>query len=390
MSLKKLVRITTVPISLEKLLEGQLTYMSKYFEVVAMSSDPERLAEYGKKNGVRVQAIGLTRRITPIKDIQAIYSLYRFLRKERPVIVHTHTPKAGMVGMIAARLAGVPNRLHTVAGLPVMEAKGLKRLLLGWVERLTYAMATRVYPNSFKLKKYIQDQGWASASDLKVLLNGSSNGIDTTYFDPSCISEQFRLQLRSELGILKDDHVFVFVGRLVGDKGINELVAAFEQLNITQPTTNLILVGPLEEDLDPLSPFTLERIQVNPRIHAVRYQQDVRPYLSISDALVFPSYREGFPNVVLQSAAMGLACIVSDINGCNEIITDQQNGILVPAKNAELLQQAMDAIITDQILMEGLKAAARPSVKDRFERVVFWEALLGEYQSILESNEQHT
>ena len=371
--------------SLGKLLEGQLTYMSGFFEVIAMSSDPERLANYGAQNKVRVQPLALTRKITPFKDIKAIYKLYRFLKEERPHIVHTHTPKAGMVGMIAARLAGVPHRLHTVAGLPVMEAKGYKRLLLSWVERLTYAMATKVYPNSIELKRYILQQGWCKEQRLKVLLNGSSNGIDTTYFDAQQISEEAKMKLVEELNIPTSHTIFVFVGRLVGDKGINELVTAFDLLSDTYNNSTLLLVGPLEEELDPLQPATLKSIERNRNIHALGYQQDVRPYLAISDVLTFPSYREGFPNVVLQAAAMGLACIVSDINGCNEIIEHGQNGLLVKAKDAEQLYLAMELAITKPDQISQYKATARPSVVDRFDRYKFWEALLEEYRSILDS-----
>ena len=183
--MQKLVRITTIPLSLEKLLEGQLTYMDKHYEVIAIAAEKERLEQYGNSNGVRTFWVEMTRKITPLQDLKAVVKLYKFFKKERPLIVHTHTPKAGIVGMLAGKLAGVPIRLHTVAGLPLIETSGFKRKILDLVETFTYKLSTRVYPNSLELKKLILKLGYAKRNKLKVLGKGSSNGIDTNYFDPS-------------------------------------------------------------------------------------------------------------------------------------------------------------------------------------------------------------
>ena len=225
----KLIRITTVPISLEKLLENQLRFMKNFFEVIAVSSDDQRLQLFGKEQGVDTFHVDLTRKITPIKDLKAVFKLYKFLKKEKPSIVHTHTPKAGIVGMLAARFANVPIRMHTVAGLPLMESSGMKRSVLNIVEKLTYSCATNVYPNSKGLKEFIIKEKLTSKNKLKILGNGSSNGIDTIHFSPSQVSDFEKRQLRTNLNITKNDFVFVFVGRLVGDKGINELVASIHR-----------------------------------------------------------------------------------------------------------------------------------------------------------------
>lgn len=346
----KLIRITTVPLSLEKLLEGQLAYMENYFEVVAISSDSERLEIYGKKEGVRVFPVELTRKITPLKDLAAVFKLYQFLKKEKPTIVHTHTPKAGIVGMMAAWLAGVPNRLHTVAGLPLMETSGLKRKVLNFVEKLTYRFATKVYPNSKGLYDFILSEKFTTPEKLFIIGLGSSNGIDTTDFDPTLFTEESKTFFRRKLGIPQNHFVFIFVGRLVKDKGINELVAAFLNLANSNSKVSLLLVGPFESSLDPLLPETLSQIEHHQRIYSVGYQNDVRSYFSISDALVFPSYREGFPNVVMQAGAMGLPAIVTDINGCNEIIENEVNGLIISPKNVKELETAMKLLATDAFL----------------------------------------
>ena len=381
--MKKLVRITTVPISLEKLLEGQLGFMKAYFEVVAISAVKEKLEAYGKKEGVRVFSLELTRKITPIKDIAAVFKLYRFLKKEKPSIVHTHTPKAGIVGMTAAWFAGVPNRLHTVAGMPLMEASGFKRKVLNFVEKLTYRFATEVYPNSKGLYDFIIAENFTKASKLSIIGNGSSNGIDTKYFDPVSYSENDKISLRDKLKIPQGHFLYIFVGRLVKDKGINELITAFSKLSDSNNAISLLLVGPFENDLDPLLPESLSTIEKHPNIYTVGYQSDVRPYFSIADALVFPSYREGFPNVVMQAGAMGLPSIVTDINGCNEIIAHGKNGLIIPSKDTQALYNSIKQLSTQPSLFANLKANSREMITSRYERQQVWDALLFKYQRLL-------
>ncbi|MDF3079019.1 MAG: putative Capsular polysaccharide biosynthesis glycosyl transferase [Sphingobacteriaceae bacterium] len=379
---RKLIRITTIPISLEKLLGGQLHFMKQYYDILAISSNAEMLSAFGKKEGIRTFPLRLTRKITPFQDLTSLWKLYRFLKKEKPFIVHTHTPKAGTVGMIAGRLAGVKHRLHTVAGLPLLEAKGLKRILLNAVERVTYACATKVYPNSSGLKAIIVKQGFCKEQKLNVIGNGSSNGIDTTFFSPDLYSDIDKKSLRRYYKLSDNDLVFIFVGRLVGDKGVNEIVSAFKELNGRVNKIKLLLVGPQESELDPLRYNTLTEINSNKNIISVGYQDDVRPFYGISDILVLPSYREGFPNVVLQAGSMGLASIVTDINGCNEIIIAGSNGLIVPPKSIDALVTAMTTLITDNELRHKLSSNARAMIISRYSQELVWEALLREYQSL--------
>ncbi len=392
-SLKKLIRITTIPLSLDKLLGAQLTFMNQHFEVTAIAADAEELKRVALKYGVMHHHVEMTRAITPVQDLQAVYQLYQYLRKVKPEMVHSHTPKAGLVGMMAAYFAGVPVRMHTVAGLPLLEAVGFKRKILNFVEKLTYAFATKVYPNSYGLKDIILQERFCAPRKLKVLANGSSNGINTEVFSPATVGISQREELRKELGIASDDFVFLFVGRLVGDKGINELVRAFKNLadeahadpefHVVKKSLKLLLVGPLEQDLDPLDAETLVAIEGHPQIISVGYQQEVRPYFAISDALVFPSYREGFPNVVLQASAMELPSIVSDINGCNEIIAPLKNGLIVPVKDAAALQSAMKELISNPALYAAMKQSARPHIESLYRQEVVWDALLKEYRELL-------
>ncbi|WP_024769164.1 glycosyltransferase family 4 protein [Aquimarina macrocephali] len=381
--MQKIIRVTTVPISLGKLLQGQLRYMSQHYDVIGVSGKGgDTLEMISKQEGIRVIPIEMTRKITPVKDLKAVFALYKLFKKEKPDIVHSHTPKAGTVSMLAAKLAGVPHRLHTIAGLPLLEATGAKRTLLNMVEKLTYACATKIYPNSTGLNDIVIKHKFTSPKKLKVIANGSSNGIDISFFDPDLYSDEDKLKLSQRLGIDASDIVIVYVGRVVRDKGINELVSAFKKLSAESTTAKLILVGTFEKDLDPLLPETEEEINTNSNIIMVGWQNDVRPYFAISDILAFPSYREGFPNVVMQAASMGLASVVTDINGCNEIITDGINGKIIPVKDAELLFKHLKILVEDKAQRDTLAANARESITSRYERKVVWEALLEEYRAL--------
>ena len=429
----KLLRITTVPQSLKILLKGQLGYMkSQGFEVIGISSPGNEINCINENEGVEVHEVSMSRQITPLKDLVALFKLILFFKKENPAIIHTHTPKAGILGMLAAKLTNVPIRLHTVAGMPFMEAKGYKRKVLEGVEKITYACASKVYPNSKGLESFILENSYAKKEKVKLIANGSTNGIDTSFFNSENYTQQQNQVLKKQLGIPEQSFVFIFVGRLVADKGINELVHAFKSFcsndigdnieipesipsslprisraissltdsdihrnsievnpqlvikkaGIKEPVTRnkkLLLVGPQESNLDPLDRETLQEIENNPNIIAVGFQEDVRPYFAVSDALVFPSYREGFPNVVMQAGAMGLPSIVSDIIGCNEIIIEGENGIIIPPKDTQGIQNAMQRLVEDLNLYKRLKSQAREKIIARYEQVVVWEALLEEY-----------
>jgi glycosyltransferase involved in cell wall biosynthesis len=377
---QKIIRITTVPISLKVLLRKQLRFMSDHYEVIGVSSPGKTLEEVEEQEGIRTEAVNMTRAITPVQDLRAIWSLYRLFKREKPAIVHTHTPKAGLLGMIAGRLARVPVRLHTVAGLPLMEARGKKRLLLEKVEQITYAAATKVYPNSGNLAAFILKSRFCAPGKVKVLGNGSSNGIDTTFFQKSDALLTTANELKLKLKIRETDFVFVFIGRLVRDKGIEELVEAFNRLKNQYPQTRLLLVGPFEPELDPISPKTEQLIREDDRIILVGFQHDVRPYYMMSNVLAFPSYREGFPNVPMQAGCFDLPAIVTDINGCNEIIIEGKNGTIIPPKDVDALTAAMKRFLTDLPLYNEMKLNARRMIVDRYEQRYLWSLILNEYQ----------
>jgi len=377
--MKKIIRTSTIAASLDILVKGQLRFLNEHFEVVAVSGEDQHLENVRNREGVRTFSVPMQRQISPLKDLVSLYRLYVFFKKEKPDIVHSMTPKAGLLSMAAARFAGVPVRIHTFTGLIFPSKHGFMQKLLIFMDRLLCSCATHIYPEGQGVKKDLVDYQITS-KPLNVIANGNVNGVDNQYFDPALYTENDKNTLKAELKITPENFTYIFIGRLVGDKGINELIAAFKKLAGEKPQVKLLLVGGMEAELDPLMPETVAEISSNPNIISVGFQPDIRPYLAISDALAFASYREGFPNVVLQAGAMGLSSIVSDINGCNEIIEPGKNGIIIPVKNAEALYANMDKLASDQELQTALRRNARPLVVEKFSQKEVWNALLHAYE----------
>lgn len=407
--MKKLIRTSTVAMSLDFLLKGQLAFLNEHFEVIAVSGGDEHLNGVEDREKVRIVPMQMQRNISPLQDLISLWKLFWLFRKEKPQIVHSITPKAGLLSMLAAKLAGVPVRIHTFTGLIFPSKTGLLQKILILMDKVLCRCATHIYPEGQGVKNDLI-QYKITSKPLKVIANGNVNGIDTAYFSKEEVAVQEQQNLKKKLGIIENDFVFIFVGRLVGDKGINELVAAFRELEtrerrldnrdlgkeirdqkpVSSPQSlvsniKLLLVGPLETELDPLQPETIAAIESNPNIIAVGFQSDVRSYYAVSDCLVFPSYREGFPNVVLQAGAMGLPGIVTDINGSNEIITDGENGIIISVKNSNSLLEAMNKIMKDSQFYSQLQMNARPMIVSRYEQKVVWEGILNEYKKLEKS-----
>jgi len=379
----KLVRTTTVPISIKYFLIEQVNFLKNNgVDVYLASSKGEDISFIEEKTNTTVYIIPFLRQISFLNDLKTLWKTYLYLKKIKPDIVHSITPKAGLISMMAAYFARVPIRMHTYTGLIFPSKKGLFQKLLILMDKLLCVFATNIYPEGQGVKNDLIKYR-ITKKPLKVLANGNINGINTQYFSTSYFTEAERKELKSRLNISPDDFVFIFIGRLVGDKGINELVEAFKNLQKKQPNIKLLLVGNEEPELDPLKKETQKEIQKNKNIITTGWVEDVRPYFAIADALVFPSYREGFPNVVLQAGAMELPGIVTDINGCNEIITHQYNGLIIPPKDTIALQKAMEKILTDKGLYIQMKKNARPIIVDKYRQEMVWEALLEEYRRLL-------
>lgn len=349
---------------------------AKGYEVVSVSS-PGPEVQHLREMGVKCIEVSMERHISLSKDIVSLWKLIKVFRKEKPDIVHSMTPKAGMLCMLAAWICRVPVRIHTFTGLVWPTASGLKRKILMATDWLTCACATHVIPEGEGVKTDLLSHG-ITHKPLKVLGYGNVRGIDLEHY-----ARTEEVMRKADKIRVKDVFTFMFVGRIVRDKGINELVAAFKRLQTRVPKTRLILVGEYEDSLDPITPEARKEIDDNPCILAVGKQKDVRPWLAASDALVFPSYREGFPNVVIEAGAMGLPSIVTDINGSREIIQDGVNGLIVPSKNGDALLKEMERLVEDAALASYLASHARRLVASRYEQGYVKQCLLDFYRQII-------
>lgn len=378
--MKKFFLVTTVPLSLN-FFKGNLSFLSKYYDVYAISSEKNTLEDFCAKEGVRSFYIPMKRPISLFWDFICLFKFVFLFLKEQPEIVHGNTPKGSMLSMIAAWITRVPVRIYMCHGLRYQGTQGGIRKLLMFMERLSCKCATEVICVSRGVRDTLVKDKICKEGKAIVVGNGSASGIDLDYFSSKTIHED--ISIRNELGISETSFVFIFVGRIVADKGINELISAFSKLSREVQDVVLLLVGPEEYDLNPISDFSILEIKENKRIYAVGKQTDVRPYLKASDAMTFPSYREGFGMVLIEAAAMNVPSISSDIIGCNEIILDGINGKLIPSKDVDSLYNEMKWFYEHKDAeVKKMKSKARELVENRFERKKVWNLLLAEYQRL--------
>lgn len=427
MKKKKLIRVTTADISLNSLIRGQLRFLNRYYEVVGVARDTGVLDEVGRREGVRVVDAPLERPINIAKDIRALWFLYRLFRREKPWCVHANTPKGSLLAMMAAWAARVPHRIYTVTGLRYQATQGTMRLILKTMERMACACATKVIPEGEGVRQTLQADA-ITYKPLAVIHHGNINGKDTAYLSREATNRALlsadsnaetasgdrpfdgRQYMRDKLGYTPADFVFVLIARMVRDKGINELGEVMQRLCAERAhlprRPKLLIVGEQEVQVGgTIRPSVWQYLHTSDSVYYAGHRKDVRPYLLAADALVFPSYREGFPNVPMEAGAMGLPCIVTNINGCNEIIIDGENGLIIPAPldksgglivygqgekdsegfsspMAKALYHAMDYFITHPEDTARMAAGSRKLIQERYEQQDVWHALHRMYEQL--------
>ena len=372
----KIIRACTVSNSIT-FVTGLIPELLKDYEVGVLASPGKYwsdLDQYG--DAVKRHEVLMARHISPVQDLKSLVKLIKVFRKEKPQMVHSMTPKAGLLCMMAAFLTRVPRRVHTFTGLVFPTSTGMKRKILMATDWLTCACATHIIPEGEGVKRDLLENG-ITRKPIKVLGHGNCRGINLAKFDRTDEVKVAAAKIRDN-----EKFTFIAVGRLVGDKGINEMVEAFTRLYDEYPNIRLILVGGYEPELDPLRGETHEAIKNHTGIEAVGQQSDVRPWFAASDCAILASYREGFPNVVIEAGAMGLPQIVTDINGANEIIEEGKNGTIIPSKDAEALYLAMKRMVEDRDWREGLAANARPMIASRYDEGFVRRCLLEFYEEL--------
>lgn len=396
---KKIIRATTIPMSLKVFLNGFIEDMMGKYDVTLLSSPAEELDYMRDTYGIKTIAVLMERHISLSKDLKSLIQLIKVFRKEKPYMVHSMTPKAGLLCMIAAWVTRVPRRVHTFTGLVWPTATGYKRKILMLTDKILCVCATHIIPEGEGVKSDLQNH--ITKKPMKVLGYGNVRGVDMEYWQRPEVSKGSQgilevSELRESFWLTPHKNTerlfnFIFVGRLVGAKGINELVEAFIKLREHYLSKNngqkvrLVLVGPTEDALDPLQDITWDRIRNTPSIIEVGavWGNAILKYYAASDCFVFPSYREGFPNTVIEAGAMGLPSIVTDINGSREIIVEGKNGVIIPPMDMDALYQAMINMIENNEARKRMAENARPMIESRFEQSFVRKCLFDFYNEIM-------
>lgn len=374
----KLLIVTTVSGTVKSILRDQPRFLNSYFSVsIACSLDND--SDSLRNEGVDVYDIPMRRRISPFYDVYSLFSMISLILKLKPDIVHSYTPKAGLIAMLSSFLCNVPKRIHTFTGLIWPTSCGINRYIIILVDKLICACASNIVPEGNGVKRDML-QAKITKKTLNVIGYGNIAGVDLAFFNPFLPHLVSRSrELLSSYCIDDTAFVFIFLGRLNSDKGIYELYNAF----ITLPNNAHLLILGNVDTVSPVDNALLETMKSHSRVHLIGYQSDIRPYLLSSHVLVLPSYREGFPNVVLQAGAMCLPSIVTDVNGSNEIVDDGFNGLIVPPRNVNQLASAMLSMLnTSSEDLRKLGTAARMRIITQFNRTSYWKMLLNFYKSL--------
>jgi len=376
---KKFIITTTIPLSLG-FFKGQVQELKKVFDIEVISSPGELLDVFCTKEKVKGYYVAMNREISILRDIVSLYRLVKMFFKIKPAIIHGSTPKAGLLSMIAGWANKVPTRIYYVHGLRYQGVHGIKKHLLILMEKLSCFFATHVYAVSFGVKNVLEKDG-ITKKNIHIIGCGSVNGVDLDYF--SILNPDIN-DLKENYNLTSNNFVFGFVGRLVKDKGIHELVNAFLRINKTNKNARLLIVGDFENE-DAVDANIVQEIKMNPAIVFVGFQTDIRPFLKMMDVFVFPSYREGFGVSLMEAAAMEVPAISSDIIGCNEIIENGYNGMLIPSKSEEHLFLAMNKLSSNEKMLKEMSRVARTHVKKKYGQKELWENTLKSYTQVVEN-----
>lgn len=383
----KLIRITTAPLSLKYLLFNQMRYMKENgFDVIMVSSEGKEWPDIIKNEQCDYRIVHMTRKITPFTDLKSLWQLYRLFRKERPDIIHSHTPKAGLLAMLAAKMAGIKIRIHTIAGLRFMTAKGMTRRVLIFMEKLTGKAAHYVWPNSHSLLNYIRQNKLIKEKKLELIGHGSSNGIDLNRFSAAALKPEKINAIKQLLNYDENCFYILNMGRIVKDKGIDEVLKSFTAVHAANSKLRLIMLGAFEDDLDPVSDEARKILNTHPAITHIDWSDDVEYFMHLSHLLIHASYREGFPNTLLQAGAMNCPIICSAIEGSIDIVTHHETGLLFQPRNAEDLLDKLQYALSHSGEMKLYAGNLRMKIEKYFSQQYLHSCLKEKYLELLSKN----
>lgn len=386
----RVARVVTTPLTISLLLSDQIVQIREAgIDLTLISGDEQELGRLSRELGVKAKSIPMVRQPSPYRDLKSLFSLYRYLRREQFDIVHSSTPKAGLLSAVAGKAASTPIRLHTFTGQRWATLSGFSRQLLKFFDRLIATLSTQTYADSESQKEFLIEAGIVPPEKICVLGSGSISGVNIARFSQETWGETHRRQTRRQLGIAEDALIIAFVGRVTGDKGIIELVDAFSNISKLNSSVYLLIVGPRETELDPIPVRTSQSIEQNSQIIATGFTSTPEQYLAVADIFCLPSYREGFGTVVVEAAAMGLPAVATQITGLTDAIIAGKTGLLVPAKDPEALSEALLQLIEQPALRQQLGAAAKARVEEEFQDSYVNNLVIEEYFRLANSLPDH-
>ncbi|MBI5714417.1 MAG: glycosyltransferase family 4 protein [Chloroflexi bacterium] len=375
----RLCRLATIPFTFITLLPAQLRIIiDSGIDLTLVSSSGDDLDLIMRDLLVRGAAIPMARQPSPLQDLRSLIILTKFFRREKFDIVHSSTLKAGLLTALAGWFANIPIRIHTYTGQIWVEMEGPMRFLMRGIDCLIGALNTHTYADSFSQRELLIREKIIAPNKIGVIANGSLSGVDFKRFDPKRLAP-FRADIRRQLGVADSAVVIVFVGRVTRDKGVVELIDAFENLRHSYHDLHLILVGPFEVERDPLPPRTIQMLSGGVNIHSVGFTPQPELYLASADIFCLPSYREGFGSAAIEAGAMNLPVVATTVTGLVDAIVDGETGLLVPPKNVEALTHALDALAASPEMRQRMGRAARTRAIDLFDANTVNRAVVNEY-----------
>lgn len=385
----KICRVSTVPFFIVSQLKMQFEYIKDFgMQVIIVASDGPEWDKINEEPRLQIKKINIARRLEPLKDMIALLQLIRFFYDQRFDIVHSTTPKAGLLTAIAGKIVGVPIRLHTFTGQPWVGLNGFMRWFSRAADMIIAKLNTKCYADSVSQMKFLISEGIIVSDKIAVFGLGSLAGVDTYRFNKNCISTIEKKQLRKSLSISDNSKVIIFVGRISEEKGVIELISAFLRIVDLNYDIDLILVGPRDQDCGVNSSIDINSVLTNPKIHYIGYTQCPEKYLSISDIFCLPSYREGFGTVVIEAAAMGLPTVGTKINGLIDAIEDGVSGILVRPRDVSALLQALKRLLDNPSELNRMGIEAKYRCQKNFEAKDINFKIVCDYWDLLKKHTQ--
>ncbi|MFH7326587.1 glycosyltransferase family 4 protein [Desulfurivibrio sp. C05AmB] len=377
-------RVSTVKFFIFTQLGSQLeSIRASGANLTVITSDDDNLVDdsvdFDKFNFIPVH---IPRNINLLADFRALLALVRVFKANKFDIVHSTTPKAGLLCAIAGKIAGIKVRLHTFTGQPWATKSGPEQLILKWCDKIIGHLNTRCYADSFSQKKFLVDSHIMPNYKLHVLGEGSLAGVDLQRFNPCRYKKEDNDRLKAELDVPQSSFIILFVGRVTREKGVFELIQAFSEIINRGVDAYLVFVGPFEIDAQQCLD-SLKGNNVMQRMRIVGFSREPEKYMSISDVLCLPSYREGFGTVVIEAAAMGVPTIGTDIYGLSDAVVNGETGILVPVRDYKALALAMTSLAVDATLRAEMGINARKRVLDKFDSRTMGHLLMQEYKNLM-------